>query len=139
MQANNKIVDAVSKVYRSIDSQVRQNHCDACGKCCDFQTYDHQLFVTSPELIYFAAHIGPDLKPMTNGRCPYNIDEKCSAYPHRFAGCRIFSCKSDKDFQSRLTESAINDFKSICRNFNLPYRYTLLATALNQPGIISND
>ena len=139
MNQKNKIIQAVEKIYQNIDSQVRPNHCDACGKCCDFQTYDHQLFVTSPELIYFTAQTGPKTKPMHTGRCPYNIDEKCFAYPHRFAGCRIFSCKSDKDFQSRLTESAINDFKSICRNFNLPYRYMLLATALTQLGIVSND
>jgi Fe-S-cluster containining protein len=64
-------------------------------------------------------------------RCPYNIDGKCSVYEHRFSGCRIFSCKGDTDFQSRLSESAVKKFKAICEQFQIPYRYTDLATALN--------
>jgi hypothetical protein len=63
--------------------------------------------------------------------CPYNVDGKCSIYKYRFAGCRIFCCKGDKDFQSELSESAIKKFKSICTELQIPYQYTDLATALN--------
>jgi len=129
------IAGAVAQVYDWIDSQISQNpaQCQACGKCCDFESYDHHLFVTSPELIYFAAKLDPDkIKPMPSGRCPYNIDDRCTVYPYRFAGCQIFSCKADKDFQSRLSTQAIEKFKSICNRFNIPYRYTDLATALNE-------
>jgi Fe-S-cluster containining protein len=63
--------------------------------------------------------------------CPYNIDGKCSVYERRFSGCRIFSCKGDTDFQSRLSESAVKKFKAICEQFQIPYRYTDLATAMN--------
>lgn len=131
----NEIVHAVAEVYDWIDSQISQNstQCQACGKCCDFENYDHRLFVTSPELIYFAAKLEPDkIKPMPAGRCPYNIDGKCTVYPVRFGGCRIFSCKRDKDFQNRLTEQAVENFKSICNRFNISYRYTDLPTALNK-------
>jgi Fe-S-cluster containining protein len=129
-----EIAGAVAEVYEWIDSQISQNpaQCETCGKCCDFESYDHRLFVTGAELIYFAAKIGPDMiNPMPAGRCPYNIDGECTVHPYRFGGCRIFSCKGDKDFQSRLSEQALEKFKSICNRFNLAYRYTDLREALN--------
>jgi Fe-S-cluster containining protein len=68
--------------------------------------------------------------------CPYNIDGKCSVYEHRFSGCRIFFCKGDADFQSRLSERALREFKSLCTNLQIPYRYTDLATAVNGFSVV---
>ena len=134
-ETSSQLLKRVAEIYKWLDSQIRKSvHlagiCDACGKCCDFESFDHHLFVTTPELIYLAANLGAEnVKPMTTGRCPYNIRGKCSVYEHRFSGCRIFSCKGDTDFQSRLSESALKRFKSICKEFQIPYRYTDLATA----------
>jgi hypothetical protein len=133
-----EIAGAVGQVYDWIDSQISQNpaQCEVCGKCCDFEDYDHRLFVTSAELVYFAAKIEADMiKPMPAGRCPYNIDGECTVYAYRFGGCRIFSCKGDKDFQSQLSEQAVEKFKSICEMFNIPYCYTDLRAALNSTPI----
>jgi len=58
-------------------------------------------------------------------------DDKCTVYPYRFAGCRIFSCKGNPDFQSALTESVIKKFKHLCDEFDVPYRYLDLPSALN--------
>ena len=130
-----QIADSVAKVYKWIDSQNKPdtNPCKACGKCCDFQTYDHKLFVTSCELVYFTEKLkNKPPKPMISGRCLYNIAGACSVYPHRFAGCRIFFCKGDANLQSILSETAIKKFKSICRQFDLPYRYMNLAEGLNR-------
>jgi len=134
----NEMAGAVAEIYDWIDSQISQNapQCQECGKCCEFESYDHRLFVTSCELIYFVVKISPDkIKPMPAGRCPYNINGKCTVYPLRFAGCRIFSCKGDRDFQSRLSTQAIEKFKAICEKFRLAYRYTNLPAALNKATI----
>lgn len=136
-QTNNQLVKKVAEIYNRLDSQIRQSAqlagiCDACGKCCDFDNFDHKLFITTPELTYLAAILGAEnIKPMTNGRCPYNVKGKCSIYEHRFSVCRIFFCKADKDTQSKLSESALKEFKSLCTEFRIPYRYMDLATALN--------
>ncbi|RKY06668.1 MAG: hypothetical protein DRP65_11485 [Planctomycetota bacterium] len=133
-----EIADAVGQVYYRIDSQIGQYpaKCQECGKCCDFEGYDHRLFVTSCEVIYFAAKLDPDkIKPMPASRCPYNIDGKCTVYPFRFAGCRIFSCKRDKDFQNQLSEQISEKLKNICEEFRLTYRYTDLPIALNKATI----
>jgi Fe-S-cluster containining protein len=152
-ETNSQPLKRVAEIYKWLDSQIRKSvHlagiCDACGKCCDFAQFDHRLFVTTPELMYLAAYLGAEnVRPMTTGRgstprlcsgqaslttgCPYNIGGKCSVYEHRFSGCRIFSCKGDTDFQSRLSESAVEKFKAICEQFQIPYRYTDLATAMD--------
>jgi hypothetical protein len=136
-RTDSHLINAVAEVYNWLNSQI-ENHedlagqCRACGKCCDFESFGHKLFVTPPELMCLAANLGTEnIKPMTTGRCPYNINGKCSVYEHRFSGCRIFSCKGDADFQSGLSESAVKKFKAICKNFQIPYRYTDLATAFN--------
>ncbi len=153
MRNNGQLLKRVAEIYNWLHLQVRDSsdlsgHCDACGKCCDFdssapageqgpasgleQGFDHRLFVTPPELIYLAANLDAEkIKPMTTSRCPYNIAGKCTIYEYRFAGCRIFCCKADADFQNRLGESALKKLKSICTEFKIPYRYTDLATALN--------
>jgi Fe-S-cluster containining protein len=137
MRDNGQLLKKVAEVYDWLDLQIRESTrlagvCDACGDCCDFESFDHRLFVTPPELMYLAAKLGAEnIRPMTTSRCPYNIGGKCTVYEYRFAGCRIFCCKADTDFQSRLSESALRKFKSICTEVRIPYRYNDLPTALN--------
>ncbi len=154
-QTNKRLLEKVAEIYTWLDTKIRNNNqltgrCSACGKCCDFgspdsdlgQGFDHRLFVTPPELMYLttgqqAANLGAEnIKSMpTNrplgGKCPYNIDGKCTVYEYRFAACRIFCCDADADFQSELSESALEKLKSLCTEFQIPYRYTGLADALN--------
>lgn len=127
----------VGEIYDWLDVRVRRSGdlagvCKACGNCCDFDAFDHRLFVTPPELMYLAAQVGTaNIKPMPGSRCPYNLDGKCGIYEHRFAGCRIFCCNGDADFQGGLSESALARLKSLCVEFQVPYRYTNLAAGLN--------
>ncbi|MBN1457041.1 MAG: hypothetical protein JW912_04225 [Sedimentisphaerales bacterium] len=127
------IAKRVCQVYDLIDlkTTARQAECNACGKCCDFDSFDHRLYVTSPEMIYFAANVNSPIRPMDGGICPYNIAGKCSVHEKRFAGCRIFLCKGDSEFQGELSEEAIAEFKSICAEFGVDYYYADLKTALN--------
>ena len=71
-----------------------------------------------------------ELKTMPTGRCPYQQGPKCTVHEHRFAGCRIFGCDGDPDFQSELSEEALRRLKALCEEFQVPYRYQDLATAL---------
>jgi len=135
--ADNQLLTRVAEIYRWLDSLICESAgpaglCTACGKCCDFDSFDHRLFVTTPELMYLAANLGAEnIRPMPTGRCPYNKADKCAIYDYRFAGCRIFCCKGNGDFQSRLSESTLKKLKSICTEFQIPYRYSDLASALN--------
>jgi len=134
---NSRLLKRVAEIYDWLDVQVRRRSdlagaCKSCGNCCDFDGFDHRLFITPPELIYLAAHCAcENIKPMPGSRCPYNVDGKCGIYEYRFAGCRIFCCNGDPDFQSGLSEAALGRLKSLCTEFQVPYRYTDLTTALN--------
>jgi len=134
---DSRLLKKVAEVYDWLDAQIRESanltgQCNACGRCCDFAEFDHRLFVTPPELIYLTAKLGAEYpKQMTTTRCPYNVGSKCCVYKYRFAGCRIFCCNADKDFQSRLSESVLEKLKSICAELRIPYRYANLAAALN--------
>jgi hypothetical protein len=136
-KAKSELLNKVAQVYDWLDKQIRLVEgpgvrCDGCGRCCDFEAFDHRLFVTPPELTYLAANIGAEnIKPMPDSRCPYHLICQCTVYKYRFAGCRIFSCKADADFQSRLSESALKKFKLVCIEFEIPYCYIDLAGALN--------
>ncbi len=136
------LLQKVAEIYNWLNTQIRDNNkltgqCKACGKCCDFDKFDHHLFVTPPELMYLAAGQqaanpgAENIKSMPTNRCPYNIDGKCTVYEYRFAACRILCCDADADFQSELSESVLKKLKSLCTEFQIPYRYTGLADALN--------
>ena len=136
-EIDDPLLERVADVYAWLDEQIRHcgelaGACAACGDCCDFERFDHRLFITPPELMYLAAHLEPhEIKPMPGGRCPYNQDGKCTVYAHRFAACRIFCCRGDADLQSTLSEASLEKLKAICMEFRIPYGYTEVAEALN--------
>lgn len=137
LQVDSAIVKAVAQIYDWLQSEIHAHRhllgsCQACGRCCDFEHFDHRLYVTTPELLYLAANLEPaNIEPMRTGRCPYNIGDKCSIYPHRFAGCRISYCRGERDVQGSLSEAVMKRFKTLCRQWKVPYRYVDLPTALN--------
>jgi hypothetical protein len=136
-EIDSPVVKAMAAFYRWLDNRLHLHgelagSCETCGRCCDFDSFDHRLFVTPPELMYLTARLGrKNIRPMQTGRCPYNVTGRCEIYEHRFAGCRIFCCRGDSDFQSELSESALKRLKTLCTELQIPYRYTDLATGLN--------
>jgi len=129
--------DRVRDIYRQIEESLNSapeaaGKCHACGKCCNFESYDHRLYITPPELQYLAFHIGAEnIRKMNNGVCPYNEKGKCTVYEYRFASCRIFCCTGDREFQSQLTESTLVQLKHLCEDLAVPYKYMELSTALS--------
>ena len=136
-ETSKQLLERVAEIYKWLEKQICSGGalagtCKSCGDCCDFEGFDHHLFVTPPELMYLVANLGAEnIEPMLANRCPYNVSSKCSVYEYRFSGCRIFCCDGDADFQSRLSEAVLQKLKSICLEYQIPYRYTNLATGLN--------
>ena len=137
-EVRKEVLEEIGGVYEWLDEQLRKNpdltgECQICGKCCDFGEFKHRLFVTRLELMYLEGHLdGDKVKVMSGDICPYNLRGKCTIYKYRFGGCRIFHCRGDKDFQSRLSESVLAKLKSLCVQFEIGYEYSDLATALNK-------
>lgn len=138
MQQDNQIIQEVTDIYAWLDKQLADmdRSCRACGQCCDFETFGHRLYVTTPELMYFKEHLAPDIKDMPSGICPYRVDGKCSVYPYRFSGCRIFTCGGqDTEKENQLCEQAVRRFKTLCVKHDVPYHYLYLKPAL---GMLQN-
>jgi hypothetical protein len=147
MTTETMIITAVEEVYRHIDDTVAswmqaadraaldrrtRSLCHACGRCCDFESYDHRLFVTSAEITHLIAAVGRgNILHMRDGVCPYHLRGECTIHAYRFAGCRIFHCKADPEAQAALSEWASSRFKAICQEAGLDYSYVDLKTALN--------
>ena len=133
MQTNPQIIQEVSDIYQWLDSELDKldRSCRACGECCDFETFGHRLYVTTPELLHFLEHVGPEIKEMPGGVCPYRVNGKCSVYPYRFSGCRIFTCGGENtDQENALCEQAVRKFKDLCDRHHLPYHYVYLKAGL---------
>ncbi|HON92490.1 MAG TPA: YkgJ family cysteine cluster protein [Sedimentisphaerales bacterium] len=136
-EGHGRLIQEVASLYDWIAEQLRKESarvgsCNACGACCDFPSYGHRLFVTPPELIYLAAKLDVErLLPMPGGRCPYQQNNRCGIYQHRFVGCRIFHCRGDSVFQNELSQAALKCLKNLCEQFQIPYRYTDLSAAVN--------
>jgi Fe-S-cluster containining protein len=135
-EGGRRLVEEIAALYDWLEGQkernpVRAGRCRACGACCDFVAYDHRLYVTVPELIYLADRLGTrELRPMRDGRCPYQEGSTCTVHAHRFAGCRIYTCDGNPDFQSELSEEVLRRLKILGDQGGIPYRYQDLATAL---------
>jgi len=130
------ILREVAGIYEGLDHELLQiaTHaaCRKCGQCCDFEAYGHRLFLTTPEWITFRQGLGDlPIRSMPSGRCPYNQEGLCTVHAIRFSGCRIFGCRLEQRVQSDLTESTLVRLKALCVQYNLPYRYVDLASALN--------
>ena len=133
-----QLIQEVDAIYQWLDEQLAEmdSSCRACGDCCDFESFGHKLYVTTPELVYFQNHLDHPVKAMSADVCPYRIDGKCTVYPYRFSGCRIFSCKGDTEKENALCEQTISKFKTLCNEYPIPYLYLYLKSGLEM--LLSN-
>ena len=133
MTMSSDVTADVAKVYVWVDSQLAGQFdlCKACGDCCDFEKYDHRLYVTAAEVLYFQEVMKSDLRGMHDGVCPYRVENRCSVHKHRFAGCRIFNCCGDSGLQGQISEGAIEKLKAISDKHGIEYSYVELSKALN--------
>ncbi len=123
---NGRACEAVREVYYYLDQVVAAAgaECDNCGKCCDFDSYGHRLYVTTLEMLNFFRGVkGQKVKPV-QGRCWYQNEDGCGAREFRPSGCRIFFCKGlDEAFQQDLTERALKQLRDLHTEFGSPYLY----------------
>lgn len=132
MKKVDQVIQCVGTIYQWLENELAAlgQSCTACGKCCDFESFGHRLYVTTPELLYFQRFVGPDIRPMATGICPYRIDGKCTVYSYRFAACRIFTCKGDAEKENAVCEQTLRKFKELCKAHEIPYHYVHLQAGL---------
>jgi len=102
--------------------------CRACGRCCHFDQMDHRLYVSTGELALLAA-LAPACRPR-RGRCPYQVDERCTARPRRPLGCRAFFCQVRPGDDPDRYERPHGQVRRLHERHGVPYRYVELTDAL---------
>lgn len=143
-----EVVSALHDLYARLAGEVAREkpHCDASGRCCDFDAYRHRLYVTPLELAAFLHDLPPVPDPPPNGgggrslpvlaaagACPYQVGGLCSVHAARPFGCRIFYCDPRTTaWMEGAYERFHNEIKALHARFDVPYLYVEWRNALRE-------
>jgi Fe-S-cluster containining protein len=137
---------ALRAIYAQVDAAVRARgpKCDASGRCCKFNSYDHLLYVTGLEAAWFLrqaeaqrpksdagyeAQIKQLRLPVLSPRqlpdgCAWQVEGLCSAHTFRPLGCRVYFCeKGTEDWQQETYERFQAQLRALHDRLGLPYVY----------------
>ena len=156
-----ELIDEVRLILAAADADIaaRKPICQSSGRCCKFEQYGHNLFVTAAELLFFAQTVQNE-PPTTNHDprttnppnpvslpqffaqqkpegCPYQINGLCTARDARPLGCRIYFCDENaQHWQATVYEKYHEQLKALHEKHALPYRYMEWRAALREllPG-----
>jgi Fe-S-cluster containining protein len=123
---------AVATVYAALADaiELRKPICKTSGRCCRFDEFGHQLFVTTMEMAAFVRQQSVPAKP-SNGGCPFQIDGLCTVHTIRPFGCRIFFCdETSTQWQQEQYERFHQEFKRLHERLAVPYFYVEWRQAL---------
>jgi len=132
-----EVRDAVVKVYEDLQREIdaRRPRCDASGRCCRFEEFDHRLFVTTIELATFLYELEtrdwPPREKWNGAGCPFQVGGLCSVHPIRPYGCRIFFCDATAaSWQHEQYERFHARLKRLHQELDVPYIYMEWRSAL---------
>ncbi|MFI4883440.1 MAG: hypothetical protein ACIAQU_12735 [Phycisphaerales bacterium JB064] len=140
----------IEAIHAMITDQVvaRAPVCVASGRCCNFESYGHRLYVTGLEAAWCvgqltAEHPGLSVHAVEDARdrggCPFQVGSLCGVHTIKPSGCRTYFCDpTAQDWHEDLTERAHAMVKNLHATCGTPYRYmewramlSLLAIAIS--------
>ena len=144
--ASPEVDAALRALYAEVDAAVKKRgpKCDASGRCCKFNSYDHLLYVTGLEIAWFLiqaeaqktktdadyqAQVSNLRLPVLSPRalpdgCAWQVDGLCSAHGFRPLGCRVYFCeKGTEDWQQETYEKFQAKLRLLHDRLGLPYGY----------------
>ena len=130
--ARDDVAAAVGDLYATVTAAVdeRRPACAASGKCCHFDAYGHDLFVTPLELAAFVRQL--QATPVANpGGCPFQVGRLCGVHATRPFGCRLFYCDpTAQQWQQDLYERLHAELRSLHDRLGVDYLYVEWRRAL---------
>ena len=131
------VADAVADVYATVAAAVdaRRPACVASGRCCHFDAYGHDLFVTTLELAAFVRQL--QATPTANpAGCPFQVGRLCGVHAIRPFGCRLFYCDpAAQPWQQNLYERLHADLRRLHEAMAVEYFYVEWRRALAALGL----
>lgn len=141
------IDESIRAIYAAIDEEVNQKSptCWISGRCCDFNAYDHRLFVTGLEIAWVLNQLAADQpksfaitpEQSVDEPCVYQRDKLCTIHAVRPLGCRIYFCQEGTDaWQQEVYEQFMKSIRFLHDDNDLPYGYMEWRGGL-QDGMVS--
>ncbi len=108
--------------------------CHQCSRCCRFDVYGHDLFVSTAEMALFLRRTDPArVDGPIVGACPFLRihPARCAARAARPLGCRLFYCdRSARWWQQDLYDLLHHRVRRLHETFKVPYFYVEWLSAL---------
>lgn len=131
---------AITRLYQDVQKQIdaRRPRCVLSGRCCHFEEFGHNLYVTTLELATFLNDLRhhlpsshPPTLPTSTG-CPFQQNKLCSVHAIRPFGCRIFFCDSTStDWQQEQYQIFHTRLRQLHDQLAVPYYYLEWRQALS--------
>ena len=103
--------------------------CWASGRCCNFESTGHRLYVTGLETAYAinkGAVVTHELvsAARASGGCPFQNKNLCGIHTIKPLGCRVYFCdKSSELWQRELYEQMLSEIRAMHDRWAIEYRY----------------
>jgi hypothetical protein len=132
-QGQPRLLQELAAMYDRLHCEQRshKNTCELCGRCCDFGSFDHRLFVTAIELALLTQEAP---SAAAGQRCSYQLGDQCTARGRRALGCRVFFCRTTAQ-ESALYEHYHAQLCALHEKFNVPYLYVELLEGMSRLGL----
>jgi len=126
------IDQAIMRTYDKLDTAVAERHptCWISGRCCDFDSFGHRLYVTGLEIAWVLKRVdalalgSPATPGSANAPCIYQQEKRCTIHEVRPLGCRLFFCQEGtQDWQQEVYEQFMQELRRLHEEHDLPYRY----------------
>jgi Fe-S-cluster containining protein len=114
----------LAALYREVDDELRRlgASCEACGRCCRFAEFGHELWLTNLEMEFLRSLHGRR-DAADPSVCPYLDGTSCSAREGRSLACRTFHCGLPKDVVEEITNRCFEKLRALSRAAGLHLEY----------------
>jgi len=132
---------ALRDLYAAIDGDIaaRNPTCWLSGKCCNFDTYEHRLYVTALEAAWVIRQLDDAQRDALRARDPTALDGcvfqrngLCGVHAIRPLGCRVFFCDPSATWQNEVYETHLRRLRDLHEQFGVPYAYMEWRAALSE-------
>jgi len=129
---DDEVARALERLYAEVDDALKHRGwtCRACGACCRFVEYGHELFCSQLEADYLVGDDAP-AGAIVAGVCAFLDAGRCTRRDRRTLACRIHHCETASEGEMQaVSEAFIARLKDLHTRFGMPWRYARLSTHL---------
>ncbi|MDR4505906.1 MAG: hypothetical protein MRK01_14125 [Candidatus Scalindua sp.] len=120
-------------IYKLLENELQAHNpgCDTCGECCNFDTFDHELYASTIEVNFISENVEIPRCDPKERICPFLINRKCTIRDYRTLGCRVFFCNTGyKDTSYEIYNKYYEMIKEVAIKNKAEWQYAPLTALL---------